>query len=73
MKRVFIVHERDFNPAMHWYLWLRKKLEKKVFHVEIPGDLAAALTKTYLRNIFDKLSYTYRKEFARGIEEVRKN
>ncbi len=41
--------------------------------VEVPGDLVAALRKSKTaRERFDKLSYTHRREYARWIEEAKK-
>ena len=40
--------------------------------VEVPGDLAAALAGAGLRDAFDSLSYTRRKEHARSIEGAKK-
>ncbi len=36
MKKVVIVHGWDFNPAMNWYPWLKRELEKKGFEVLVP-------------------------------------
>ena len=40
--------------------------------VEVPGDLAAALERAKLREAFDALAYTHRKEHVRAIEEAKK-
>ncbi|MGI9196606.1 MAG: YdeI/OmpD-associated family protein [Candidatus Nanopelagicales bacterium] len=40
--------------------------------VDVPKDLAAALKKAGLRSAFDALSYTYRKEHVRAVEEAKK-
>jgi len=41
--------------------------------VEVPGDLAQALErKPGLREFFDSLSYTHRKEYVRWIEEAKR-
>ena len=41
--------------------------------VEVPEPLAAALaTQPPLRQIFDSLSYTYRKEYARSVREAKR-
>ena len=41
--------------------------------VEVPPDLAKALAKDKVaKAAFDKLSYTHRKEYVRGIEEAKK-
>lgn len=40
--------------------------------VEVPDDLAAALSRAGLRQRFDELSYTHRKEFVQGIERSKK-
>ena len=39
--------------------------------VEVPKDLAAALKKAGVRAAFDGLSFTYRKEHVRSIEEAK--
>lgn len=39
--------------------------------VEVPDDLAAALTKAGVRGAFDALSFTHRKEHVRAIGEAR--
>lgn len=39
--------------------------------VEVPEDLATALTKAGVRGAFDALSFTHRKEHVRAIEEAR--
>jgi len=36
MKRVFIIHGWEANPEMHWFFWLKKKLEEQGFKVEVP-------------------------------------
>ena len=40
--------------------------------VEVPDDLAAALKKAKLRDAFDQLSFSHRKEHVRAIEEAKK-
>ena len=40
--------------------------------VEVPDDFAAALKKAKLRDAFDRLAYTHRKEHVRAIEEAKK-
>lgn len=40
--------------------------------VEIPADLAALLKKEKLLPVFEKLSYTHRKEYVRWITEAKK-
>jgi hypothetical protein len=40
--------------------------------VDIPDDLAAALAKAKLKAVWDKQSYTNRKEFVRGVTEAKK-
>ena len=40
--------------------------------VEVPADFAAALAKAKLRDAFDALAYTHRKEHVRAIEEAKK-
>ncbi len=39
--------------------------------VEVPEDLAAALKKAKVREAFDKLSFTHRKEHVRAINEAK--
>lgn len=39
--------------------------------VEVPKDFAAALAKNNLREAFDTMSYTHRKEHVRAIEEAK--
>ena len=40
--------------------------------VALPEDLSRALAKAGLRDAFDRLSYTHRKEHVRAIEEAKK-
>ena len=40
--------------------------------VDIPADLAALMKKHSLREFFDSLSYTHRKEYCRWITEAKK-
>ncbi|MFT3693879.1 MAG: YdeI/OmpD-associated family protein [Kofleriaceae bacterium] len=40
--------------------------------VEVPDDFAAALKKAKLRDTFDALAFTHRKEHVRAIEEAKK-
>lgn len=40
--------------------------------VEVPDDLAVALADTGVRDAFDALSYTRRKELARGVAEAKR-
>ena len=35
-KRVIIIHGLDAGPQMHWFPWIKEKLEKKGFIVHIP-------------------------------------
>lgn len=35
-KTVFIIHGWGGNPEEGWFPWLKKELEKKEFHVEVP-------------------------------------
>ena len=37
MKRVYIIHGWDGHPDEGWFPWLKKGLEKRGFHVEIPA------------------------------------
>lgn len=39
--------------------------------VDVPADFAKALKKAALRNRFDAMSYTHRKEHVRAIEEAK--
>jgi hypothetical protein len=40
--------------------------------VEVPDDLAVALDAAGVRAVFDKLSYTHRKEHVRAVEEAKR-
>lgn len=40
--------------------------------VDVPADFSAALDDAALRDAFDRLSYTHRKEHVRAIEEAKK-
>jgi hypothetical protein len=40
--------------------------------VEVPEDLAAALEEAGVRGAFDELSFTRRKELARGVEDAKR-
>lgn len=46
--------------------------DETVRTVELPADFAALLKKEKLRDTFDTLSYTHRKEYARWISEAKK-
>lgn len=48
---------------------LERDAEERV--VEVPRDLAAELKKHGLRDAFDAMSYTHRKEHVRAIEEAK--
>lgn len=48
---------------------LERDIEER--NVRMPDDLAAALTKSGLRETFDAMSYTHRKEQIRAVEEAR--
>lgn len=39
--------------------------------VEVPGDLAAALSEADAREAFDALAFTYRKEHVRSVEDAK--
>lgn len=40
--------------------------------VEVPADLAAAIDSAGLRDAWDRLAYTHRKEHVRAVEEAKK-
>jgi hypothetical protein len=40
--------------------------------VEVPEDLAAALADARVRDAFDRLSYTHRREYVAWVEEARR-
>jgi hypothetical protein len=40
--------------------------------VEVPADLAAALAEAGVRDAWDRLAYTHRKEDVRSVEEAKK-
>lgn len=46
--------------------------DEAVRTVEVPADFAALLEKEKLRDIFDALSYTHRKEYVRWITYAKK-
>jgi Domain of unknown function (DUF1905)/Bacteriocin-protection, YdeI or OmpD-Associated len=46
--------------------------DEAVRTVEVPADFAALLRKQKLRDQFDALSYTHRKEYCRWITEAKK-
>jgi hypothetical protein len=46
--------------------------DETVRTVELPADFAALLKKENLREAFDSLSYTHRKEYVRWITEAKK-
>jgi hypothetical protein len=39
--------------------------------VVVPKDLAAAMNKAGVRTVFDKMSYTHRKEYVRSVDEAK--
>lgn len=41
-------------------------------HVDVPDDLAAALASADLTSLFDRLAYTYRKEFATWVADAKR-
>lgn len=49
---------------------LEKDSEKRT--VEVPKDLAEALKKAGLTDVFAKLSFTYQKEYVRYIEDAKR-
>ncbi len=49
---------------------LEKDTEKRT--VEIPKDLAEALKKADLQDVFAKMSFTHQKEYARAVEEAKR-
>ncbi len=49
---------------------MEKDLEKRA--VEVPKDLADALEKANLQNVFAKMSYTHQKEYVNAINEAKK-
>jgi uncharacterized protein YdeI (YjbR/CyaY-like superfamily) len=40
--------------------------------VEVPADLAEALAAADLKEVFDRLSYTHRKEYVRAVEGAKR-
>lgn len=36
-KKVFVIHGWCGNPSEAWFPWLKKELEKRKFHVEVPA------------------------------------
>jgi uncharacterized protein YdeI (YjbR/CyaY-like superfamily) len=48
------------------------ELDQQEREVEVPEDLAAALDAAGVRAAFDALTFTRRKEFARGVTEAKK-
>ncbi len=48
---------------------LEKDVEERI--VNAPGDFAAELSEINLRDAFDDMSYTHRKEHVRAIEEAK--
>jgi hypothetical protein len=46
--------------------------DEAVRTVELPADFAALLKKEKLREVFDALSYTHRREYVRWITEAKK-
>jgi len=46
--------------------------DETVRTVELPADFTALLKKEKLRDFFDSLSYTHRREYARWITEAKK-
>ena len=49
---------------------MEKDTEKRA--VEVPKDLAEALKKADLTDVFAKMSFTHQKEYARAIEDAKK-
>ncbi|MCR5889066.1 YdeI/OmpD-associated family protein [Hymenobacter sp. J193] len=52
------------------HITLSRDTEERI--VTVPDDLAAALSRAGLRQRFDELSFTHRKEFVQGIERSKK-
>ncbi len=40
--------------------------------VEVPHDLAKAIAKTNLTNLWEEMSFSHRKEYARAVDEAKK-
>ena len=34
-KRLFVIHGYDANPQKHWFPWLKNKMEKKEYEVNV--------------------------------------
>lgn len=49
---------------------MQRDTEKR--EIEMPEDLAGAVKKANLQDAWEKLSYTYKKEYARSVEESKK-
>lgn len=52
---------------------LRIELDDAPREVDVPGALADALVAAGLRDAFDALAYSHRKEHARSVEEAKKD
>jgi hypothetical protein len=50
---------------------VRIELDTEPRIVAVPGDFAAALDQAGIRPVFDRMSYTHRKEWVRSIEEAK--
>jgi hypothetical protein len=51
---------------------VRLRLDTRPREVEVADDLAEALTRAGLRERFDALAYSHRKEFVRWVEEAKR-
>ncbi|RSM48693.1 DUF1905 domain-containing protein [Amycolatopsis balhimycina DSM 5908] len=50
---------------------VRIELDTEPRIVAVPGDFADALDQAGIRPVFDRMSYTHRKEWVRSIEEAK--
>ena len=61
--------EAGIAAGEHIVITIERDTEERT--VEVPGDLAEALSGAGLRERFDAMSYTHRKEHARAVEEAK--
>jgi bifunctional DNA-binding transcriptional regulator/antitoxin component of YhaV-PrlF toxin-antitoxin module len=57
------------DAGAHIVVTLEKDIEERT--VKVPKDLADALARVGMRDRFDKMSFTHRKEHVRAIEEAK--
>ncbi len=64
------MREGGLAPGSVYDVDIRMDTEERT--VEVPDDLATALAEAGVREAFDRLAYTHRKEHVRAVEDAKK-